>query len=115
MISEMFGAAGRLVAASLAQQGIERSAKRQHAIDPYWSELAYKFLLAYAAEHPSCFSVELVKAHAYANGLSKPANDSAWGSVVRRATREHRIVYAGLEPSVNASRHGAPIRLWRKA
>ena len=98
----------------LALEGIERSSKRQRAIDPFWSELAYKYLLAYSAEHFSCFSVELVKAHAYAHGLKEPYNGSAWGQIVRRAIREDRIVYAGLEPSINGSRHTAPVRLWRK-
>jgi hypothetical protein len=97
-----------------ADEGIERSARRQRAIDPFWSELAYKFLLAYSQEHPHCFSVELVKAHAYAHGLKEPYSGSAWGQIVRRAIREDRIVYAGLEPSINGSRHTSPVRLWRR-
>lgn len=98
----------------LAAKGIAESAAHAEAVREGWGEDAYNCLVDYVARTPDEFLGEELKAWAYDNGLDKPANEGAWGSVLRRASRAKLIEMIGYRAARNASRHGTPSRLWRR-
>ena len=101
-------------AESLAAEGIARSAEHAEAVREGWGDDAYGYLERYVAVTPDEFLGEELKRWAYDNGLDEPVNESAWGSVIRRASRAKLIEFVGFAKSKNASRHGTPGRLWRR-
>lgn len=96
----------------LAEQGIRQSVEHADAVEPTWSERAFKILWTYALTHVT-FTVEEVKDHAYANGLPRPPAEGAWGSPTRRAIKQGIIRFDSYRESKNASRHNCPVKVWR--
>ena len=92
-------------------QGIEKAEK--HANDEIngWSELAYAFLIDYAAS-TSEFMAEDVRSAA--RGLvPEPPSLRAWGGVIRRAAGQGIIKKVGCGPVDNPTSHCANANIWR--
>jgi hypothetical protein len=98
--------------ARLATEGMVRVAGATEAKLPGWSDQAFGHLRRVATVRLT-FTGEDIKRAAYEAGLPVPPNESAWGSVMRRGSREKVMVQDGVAAPVSASRHGAPNRRWR--
>ena len=96
----------------LAAEGMATAAATAEKAVPGWQQLAYDALLRFAKIR-TLFTGEDAKRAAYTNGLPKPHNDAAWGSVFRRASRNKVITLNGYVVANNASRHAAPNRQWK--
>ena len=97
----------------LAAEGMERATKSAEKARPGWTDDAFDFLKYFASANAE-FIGEDVKAWAYRNGLDEPPNDSCWGTVMRRGSKERITEFLGYaKRSQTAARHGTPSRLWK--
>lgn len=90
--------------------GMERAIQHAEHIDDSWPDAALGFLYRYARAHAE-FTVEEATAEATRLGYGSPADDRAWGSVVRRAA------IRGFIRNTHTTRprlkgHGSPGPVW---
>lgn len=100
-------------AKALAEEGMARVKSSTEKALPGWSDMALEKVRRFAAANEQ-FTVEVVKEQAYLDGLPKPPNESAWGPVMKRASKAGWITFVGFAATHQASRHGLPNRLWKR-
>lgn len=99
-----------------AQEGMDRAEAKADRVAPGWGGRAFDMVGRFIDAHPNAeFTGEAVKRWAYAHGLDRPENESAWGPVMVKAKRQKLIAFVGFAPPTAASRHGSPNRRWRRA
>lgn len=83
-----------------------------HAEDraPGWGDVAYQFLVRYAASHCRFISEDVSDA-SKKWGMVQPPTDRAWGSVYRKAVRNGVIAQDGVGRS--RRRHASICPMWR--
>ena len=102
----------KFTAEQLRDKGIKVAADHAEAVIPNWGEDAFEMLLQYPS---NTFMTEDVRRWAYNNGLPKPPNDMAWGSVIVKAAKEGTIIHQGYRKTSNPKAHGRPASVWAKA
>lgn len=98
----------------LALEGMARSAENADQRVPNWTDRAYDMLVAYTKVQPR-FPVEELRVWSYDEGLPLPPSDSAWGTVIKRASADGVVRFVGFTPSKNPAQHRKPIKLWAAA
>lgn len=90
--------------------GMQRATEHAEHIDDSWPDTALSFLYRYARAHAE-FTVEEMTAEATRLGYGSPADDRAWGSVVRRAAIRSFIRNTHTtRPRLKG--HGSPGPVW---
>jgi hypothetical protein len=98
-------------ARTAANEGIARSLDAAERRDEEWPERALGFIHRYALSHAE-FTVEEMTAEAGRLGYGSPADDRAWGSIVRRAAIRGFIRNTHTtRPRVKG--HGSPGPVWQ--
>lgn len=93
-----------------ANEGMQRALDAAERRDDEWPERALSFVYRYALAH-DYFTVEEMTAEADRLGYGSPADQRAWGSIVRRAAIRGFIRNTHTtRPRVKG--HGAPGPLW---
>jgi len=81
-----------------------------------WSTMAFFKLKEFLKYYPkNTFLTERIRVWCYKNGLHRPSNEKAWGSIVVRAQRDGLIKFAGYEKTTNPLAHRTPAALWSKS
>lgn len=88
--------------------GIQQAIDHAEKVDPGWKFRALEMLKACPLQ---IFMTEDVRAFAYANGLSKPPTEKAWGAVTLLAVKAGLITQDGHGPVNN--RRAVAVR-WKK-
>lgn len=96
----------------LAEEGGNRALTHAELQNMSWGDRAYRAILMFCERRPA-FTIEQVKAIAYARGLPKPPAEGAWGPITKRAEKSGHIKSDGYIKSRNPSQHGKPVVLWR--
>lgn len=94
------------------EDGIRRSAAHADAVDPTWRAKAMGYVRLHAVVHAT-FLTEDVRGMAEADGLPKPPDGRAWGSVMQGAVRARIIRRVGYAPA--HSSNGSPKCVWTAA
>jgi len=98
----------------LTQQSINLAAENQEDSVPGWAALAYQKLLIFAHFRED-FITEDFRQWAEIDGLPRPAELRAYGSVIVRAVKSGAIVHTGEYRNMkNAKSHDAIKKVWRK-
>ena len=80
-----------------------------------WNEAAMAFFIDFVAMNAGSFMTEEVRKLAEREGLPKPPDSRAWGSVVTRAVKLRLIKRIGYGPQSAAGCHMAPKSIWKRA
>lgn len=94
-----------------AQIGMGVALDHADAVAPGWSDDAYDFLVRFAEQHPTFISEDVSAASKDDPGFEQPPTDRAWGSVYRRASKNHVIEKIGI--GVSRRRHASVCLRWR--
>jgi hypothetical protein len=97
---------------ALAEDGAQRAADHAERVTPNWNERAYALALQYL-EPGKEFLTEEARAYATNNGLPPAPDSRAWGHVIKRLSKDGRVVPCGTAQSRNASAHKGFVTLWR--
>jgi len=90
------------------ERGMASSLAHAESDAPGWAAQCYALLCEYAASHHE-FQIEQFRAWAYANGLPKPDEERAFGSVTQRAIRASVIVRTGYAPAASSNGSAKPV------
>ena len=86
-------------------QGMASSEAHANDDAPGWSDQCFVLLCRFVDERTEPFTIEDFRPWAYSRGLSKPAEERAFGGVTQRAIRQGVMVRVGYKPT--ASSNGA--------
>jgi hypothetical protein len=96
--------------------GVQRSVEHANAVESEWSGQALGLLRLYVALRDEPFLTEDFRAwaHAAPQSLPQPPDARAFGAVIQRAAKKHRIIErVGAAPA--ASSHCSLKPTWRRA
>ncbi len=101
-----------LIEADKTARDVAISTVAAHADEnsPRWSEIAFKWICKYAAENSTFISEECTEAAMQA-GITRPADDRAWGYPFQRAAKELIIKKIGY--GISNRRHQSPTPRWQ--
>lgn len=95
----------------LRDEGIEKAKDHAEKADPGWGDHALRLLRAF---RQNTFLTEELRLYAYQNGLPRPPDDRAWGSVIAKARKQKMITFLRYEKVRNPKAHCRPATVWRK-
>lgn len=88
------------------ETGMDSSAAHAESLFPGWVGRAVNHLRDYVCAFSAPFTIEEFRAWAYERGLSKPADERAFGHVTKAALKAGLIVRVGYAPT--SSSNGSP-------
>lgn len=95
----------------LRDKGMKVASDHAELTNICWNQMAFDMLV----ECPlKTFMTEQLRAWAYENGLPKPPNEKAWGSIVTKAAKAGLIIFQGYRRVSNPQAHRRPAGLWEK-
>jgi hypothetical protein len=95
----------------LRDKGMKVAADHAEAVILNWGKDAFDMLLEYPS---TTFMTEDLRFWAYNNGLPKPPNEKAWGSIIIKAVRAGVITHQGYRKVNNPQAHARPASVWEK-
>lgn len=103
--------------ADLRDAGMHAALSHAERVDDDWPAQAMWALREYIRRHPGAeFMTEAVRVYAYNRlNVPQPPHCRAWGSIIRKASREGLIRFVRLAPVKTASSHMANASVWRAA
>lgn len=99
------------IAASIAQDGMDRALDTTEKSIPDWGDLALDYIKRYAKRHPVFAGWMIVKAAACDPNFPAPESEKAWGQPIKMAAKAGIIARDGTTKDPN--RHGNPVPVWR--
>jgi hypothetical protein len=97
----------------LRDGGIKLAADHADAMEPNWSEEAFKALKSFILGRRDEFMAEDVRKYARAIGVKEPANLRAWGAIFVRASKKEKIIrQVGFAHVKNPNAHCANAAMW---
>lgn len=96
----------------LRDTGMKKAATSANSKYTGWGDIAYDFLLRYAAKVPS-FMTEEVR-QAAKDDVPIPPSLRSWGAVVRKAAKNKDIRRIGYKKVTNSKAHCTPAAVWKK-
>ena len=94
-----------------AEIGMGIAADHADDVSPGWTDDAYSFLVRFAEHHLTFISEDVSAASKDDPLFDQPPTDRAWGSVYRRAVKNHVIEKIGT--GVSRRRHASICLRWR--
>lgn len=97
----------------LARAGAKLALAHAETVHEDWGADACEYLEIFLRLHPGReFMTEEVREYAYSRGLSRPANERAWGAVMKRAQGSEIIEWRGNRKVSNRKAHSAFASVW---
>lgn len=94
----------------LALEGMQRAEQSANNTHYKWSDTAYSFLIDYSKKYSSFMMEDVILASK--GSVPEPPTNRAWGSVVRKAAKEGKLVNLGFQKKKSEGSHSTPAVLW---
>jgi hypothetical protein len=92
------------------QLGISKAEAAGNKAGEHWKKIAYDAFVDYAKHHETFTVEQIISESSY---LPDPPDKRAWGIIAIKAKKNNIVENAGWTRSLNKSKHGIPVALWK--